>query len=98
MSADSRLLRYCIQELLDISAADYGGHDITRALMAAGIIGFYEHFSILSENDIELLYVPAKTRGQAGYPLSLMDKQDLRAILAFFHDASATKGKRMKMQ
>ena len=92
MKSDGQLLRTVIQTWLGIKDSDYGNHDITNALTHAGIIHFMEHFTMLTEEDIDSLMIPASTRNSPAHPLSIINKRLLKAILSFYHTLSRDKG------
>ena len=66
---DVKLLSHVIKTMLGLSTQDYSKHDIANALVHAGVERFVEHFSILTEKDIDNLMVPGgqETKWQHHY-------------------------------
>ena len=93
MKDDRQLLRTVIQTWLGIKDSDYATHDITNALTHAGVINFMEHFTMLTEADIDALMIPASTRNSPPQSLSVINKRLLKAMLSFYHTLSRDKGK-----
>ena len=81
VKTDGQLLRNVLQTWLDIEDADYASHDITNALTHAGVIGFYKHFVLLTESDIDALIIPASTRNRMPQHLSVINKRLFILIL-----------------
>ena len=92
MRDNSQLLRTVIQSWLGIKDSDYASHDITNTLTHAGITHLMEHFTMLTEEDIDALMIPATTRNSSAQPLSIINKRLLKAILSFYHTLSRAKG------
>ena len=92
MKDDRQLLRTVIQTWLGIKDSDYASHDITNALTHAGVIHFMEHFTLLTEADINALMIPASTRNSLPQPLLVINKRLLKVVLSFYHTLSREKG------
>ena len=93
MKTDGQLLRHVLQTWLEIKDADYANHDITNALTHAGVIGFYKHFVLLTEPDIDTLIIPASTRSRMPQHLSVINKRLLKLVLSLYHTISRENGK-----
>ena len=92
MKRNSQLLRTVIQTWLGIKDSDYASHDITNTLIHTEIVYFMEHFTMLTEEDIDALVIPASTRNSPAHPLSIINKRLLKAMLSFYHTLSREKG------
>ena len=90
--ADNDLIKFILCEYLNVDRASVDACDPMLALVAAGVKGFHADFIGLSESDIQSLYVPG-TGTAADKLLPIATRRKLIQALAFFHDASRSKGK-----
>ena len=88
-NTDAGKLKWALTHLLGVptTQVDYDGDDIVKALHHAGVQGFNDDFTVLTEDDLSRLTIPPDDPSHPHQPLPISKIRKLIILSAFFQAA-----------